>query len=290
MAHLKITPNGFQFIKDSSTDVFYNSVKEFPTEASIGDWFVITHNGEIDGTIKETYVFNGVTWNKEYSELMQLEGKEVFFFGDSNTVGTFSTLPFADIVSNGLKMVRVRRIGTTDIARQGTTLMKRAPINAINFANMVDWSTPTFFPQYDQNKHGLVFIGYLINDVGLNLTNYTIDNFEADLRLIVDNILAKGWAKNRIKFNIRYFLTEAGLNFTTVANSGVTVPATMQRYNEFANRMIDVLNQLEIQYFDHWDLLSSQPNPTASLDSHQRHFNNGFHALIGNNILNNLTL
>lgn len=216
---------------------------------------------------------------------VNLEGKNLYFFGDSITVGVNATIPFPDIITDYYNAVRVDNNGSLEFARSGTTLMKQIPINYLNFANMVDWATPGFTPIFDENQDGLLFVSYLTNDVGINLTNYNLDNWQSDIDLVISGLITAGWPLERIKFNVRYFLTEdVGLDYD------LTPQATLDRYNDFADALKVKLTLAGIQYFDHWDILSAVPDPVSHLDAFQRHPDNFMHNLIAKNIIDNLTV
>lgn len=141
-------------------------------------------------------------------------------------------------------------------------------------------------PLYNPTMDGLIFISFLTNDVGLNLPNYNAGNFGIAVDNLISSLLAKGWPNCRIKFNVRYYINSAGLDYTSF-NLGTKI-SDISRYNQFADILKAKLNTAGIQYFDHWKLLSSIPNPDRHLKVYNRHPDNFMHIIIAENILKNL--
>lgn len=214
----------------------------------------------------------------------QLQGKKIHFFGDSITagIGTTNQQSYPYLVCSYFGATRV------SYAVQGTTLMQQIPINPISAKNMETWATPPLTPIFNPEIDGLIFVSFLTNDVGLNLTNYTLENFGKAIDNVVNGLLNAGWSKDRIKFNVRYFITDKGLNYVGIA--GVKIPATLERYNAFADLLKSKLDGYGIQYFDHWDTLSAIPDAVLKLDAAQRHPNNLMHSVIAKNIVENIKL
>lgn len=215
--------------------------------------------------------------------------KNIYFFGDSVTEGYQCTKPYTEIVAKNLGMRIVYNL--VPYGFQGTTMMNQHPYNLLNpnGKNMEYWAKAPNTPLYDAERDGFIFIAYLINDVGMNVPNYSAENFSIAVDNVIAGLFKAGWPRNRIKFNIRYYITEAGLDFTNI-NDAIKKPATYDRYNKFAQILKDKLDQKGIQYFDFWDELSSLENPDSYLDIEQRHPNDAAHNIIANYILERLKM
>lgn len=210
-----------------------------------------------------------------------LSGKRIWYFGDSITMGQdIGGLPYPAYVSyyvNGITMNR---------AVAGTTMMKQIPIDRLGRFNMETLSET--IPVFDATKDGLIFLSFLTNDVGLFFPDYTLENYGKAIDYIIPKILNAGWHKDRIKFNVRYYITAKGLDYTTINRLYVPNVATLERYNQFANLLKSKLDGYDIQYFDHWDVLEAVPNAVSYLDAIQIHPNSAMHKIIADNIMKTL--
>lgn len=189
------------------------------------------------------------------NDLSSLKGKKIYFFGDSITFGSTS---YPSIVSNYFGAISVNR------AVSGTTM-------TINMTSLV-------IPIYNKQTDGLLFIAFLTNDVRLNIS---IDEFEKAIDIVVLKAFSAGWTIDNIKFNIKYFTTEKGLNNNGLGNG-------LLKYNLFANLLKSKLDGYDIQYFDHWDVLEAVPNAVSYLDAIQIHPNSAMHKIIADNIMKTL--
>ena len=70
---------------------------------------------------------------------------------------------------------------------------------------------------------------------------------------------------------------------------GSFAPATIERYNAFAELLRNKLDEQEIQYFDHYEGLSKVDYPYSHLPD-KVHPDAYFHSLIANNIVENIQL
>ena len=211
-----------------------------------------------------------------------LSGKKVYYFGDSITQGLgASNGQYPIAVSSAFNMVMINK------AAQGTTMMKQIPINVYAGNNMEFWATAPNTPIFNPATDGLVFVAFLTNDVGLNLPNYTVDNYSLAIDKVINGLLTAGWSKDRIKFIARYWITNTGLNYTGTG-AGVVTPSTLTRYNQFATVLINKCTTSGIQIFDFWDILSVVPNPLLEMDTAQRHPKAYMHSLIANKIISEL--
>lgn len=226
--------------------------------------------------------FNSIPAPENPTPESELNGKEFFFCGDSITYGVGATTTYADLVTAHYNGTRISQIGGVNLATSGTTMQKRSPINYLNGPNMVDLVAT--IPTYDSATHGLLFISYLTNDVGINLTNYTVLNYIADMNTVIDGVVAKGWPLSRIKFNLRFYVTLAGLDY------GMVPPADFTRYNAFNDAAIVNLDSMGIQYFDHYPILSVVPSADSHLDGFGRHPDNFMQNLCAENIIDNMTI
>jgi len=144
-------------------------------------------------------------------------------------------------------------------------------------------------PIYNPEKDGLIFISYLTNDVGINLPNYTIENFGKAVDKVIQALFNAGWPVDRIKFNVRYYITDAGLAKYPSSLYGWFTPATMERYNAFADLLKSKLSTQGIQYFDHYDTLNAVEYPYSHLPD-KVHPDPYFHSLIAKNIIDNIKI
>ncbi len=210
-----------------------------------------------------------------------LKGKKIYFYGDSITFGfNVSGYVYPTLVSNYYGAVCVNN------AKSNSTMMKQEPVNVLTGYNMEDMVETV--PNYNANEDGFVFIAFLTNDVGINLNNYTVENYGKAIDNIVQKLFDKGWSADKIKFNARYYITAKGLNY--VPNMGITISADFNRYNAFSDILKNKLNGYGIQYFDFFDILSAVPNPDSHLDWYQRHPDAYMHTLIAKNIIENIQL
>ena len=210
-----------------------------------------------------------------------LIGKKFYFYGDSITAGDglpINSETYPKIVTDYYNGILVNK------AFSGTTMMKQSPVDALAKYNMQTLSEA--LPIYNPNTDGLLFIAFLTNDVGLYFPNYTLENYGKAIDVIIANAYKKGWSKDRIKFNSRYFITEKGVNYLGLGS--VPKSADLIRYNAFADLLKSKLNGYGIQYFDHWDSLSIVENPESHLDEPQRHPDLFMHKIIADNILKDL--
>lgn len=218
----------------------------------------------------------------------QLVGKKIYFFGDSISYGV-SVQPnecYAVLVSNALGMV------LTDhkvYSIKGTCMMSQAPSCRVDCRHMEYRADNNQIPIYNPETDGLIFISYLTNDVGINLPNYTIENFGKAINKVIQELYKKGWAKENIKFNVRYYIENAGLSKYPSRLYGWFTPATLERYNAFAQVLKDKLDIEGIQYFDHYESLSKIEYPYSHLPD-KVHPDAYFHSLIANNIIENIKL
>jgi len=219
-----------------------------------------------------------------------LAGKNLYGFGDSIMANVNATTNIADLAASNLLMTRVKTLNSNNIAVSGSTMMKRTPINALSGSkNFLDWTLSADFPTYNASTDGLVMINYLTNDVGLNLANYTQANLITDFTTAINNVLAKGWPASRIKVLLRYRVTLAGIDYTSLG-AGVTVASTLQRYNDMATDLATTATSLGVQSFDFWDTLAALPTPDANLDGLGRHPNNTAHAAAYAQFISQLTI
>jgi len=216
----------------------------------------------------------------------QLLGKKIYFFGDSISYGV-SVQPnecYAVLVSNSLGMV------LTDhkvYSIKGTCMMSQTPSCIVDCRHMEYRVDNNQIPIYNPETDGLIFISYLTNDVGINLPNYTIENFGKAVDKVIDALFKANWPVDRIKFNVRYYMTDAGLAKYPSSLYGWFTPATMTRYNAFAQVLKDKLDAVGIQYFDHYDNLSKVDYPYSHLPD-KVHPDAYFHSLIAKNIIENI--
>jgi len=211
--------------------------------------------------------------------------KKIYFFGDSITRGVLvsPTENYAELVAKGLGLQKVNN------AISGTCMMYQTPACRVDCRHMeykIDNNeVPTFNPETD----ALIFIAYLTNDVGINLPNYTIENFGKAIDKIIQGLYSKGWTKNNIKFNIRYYIENSGLAKYPSQLYGQFTPATIDRYNAFADVLKQKLDEQGIQYFDHYDSLSKVDYPYSHLPD-KVHPDAYFHSIIAKNILDNIKI
>ena len=218
----------------------------------------------------------------------QLVGKKIYFFGDSISYGV-SVQPnecYAVLVSNALGMV------LTDhkvYSIKGTCMMSQSPSCRVDCRHMEYRADNNQIPIYNPEKDGLIFISYLTNDVGINLPNYTIENFGKAVDKVIQALFNAGWPVDRIKFNVRYYITDAGLAKYPSSLYGWFTPATMERYNSFASLLKSKLDAQGIQSFDHYNRLKSEPYPESHLPD-KVHPDPYFHSLIAKNIIENINI
>ncbi|MEA1848939.1 hypothetical protein U9K52_08455 [Chryseobacterium sp. MHB01] len=220
-------------------------------------------------------------------QIIDLNGKDIYFFGDSITLGVNASITYSSIVTDAFNGTFVEGNGTVGFANSGATMMKQNPVNVIGFPNMEDWATPPYTPIYNPLTSGLLFVSFLTNDVGINLPNYSLANFNTAIDNVVAGLNNAGWPNNRIKFNVRYYLTAQGLDYTSLI---ATTPADITRYNQFADALKSKLDGYGIQYFDHWDILSQIPDVETHLDAEGRHIDNYLHTFVADNIIQNCTI
>ena len=210
-----------------------------------------------------------------------LKGKKFYYYGDSITFGygfPANSEIYPKIVTDYYGGVLINR------ATSSTTMMKQVPIDVGAKYNMETLSET--LPIFNPNTDGILFISFLTNDVGLYFPNYTLENYGKAIDVIIVNAYKKGWRKERLKFNIRYFITEKGVNY--VGLGAVPKSANLIRYNEFADLLKSKLNKYGIQYFDHWESLSKVDNPVSHLDIPQRHPDLYMHRIIADDIIKDL--
>ena len=218
----------------------------------------------------------------------QLAGKKIYFFGDSISYGV-SVQPnecYAVLVSNALGMV------LTDhkvYSIKGTCMMSQTPSCRVGCRHMEYRADNNQIPIYNPETDGLIFISYLTNDVGINLPNYTIENFGKAIDKVIQGLYNSGWPVDRIKFNIRYYMTDAGLAKYPSALYGYFVPATMERYNSFASLLKSKLDAQGIQSFDHYDRLKSEPYPESHLPD-KIHPDKYFQSIIATDIIQEIKI
>jgi len=215
----------------------------------------------------------------------QLKGKKIYFFGDSITygAGVTSSQSYPTIVSNSLGMVKV------NFAIRGTCMMSQSPSCKVDCRHMEYRAQNNDIPLYNAETDGLIFISYLTNDIGINLPNYTIENFGKAVDKVIEALFNANWPVDRIKFNVRFYMTDAGLAKYPSSLYGWFAPATMERYNSFADVLKQKLDEQGIQYFDHYDSLSKVDYPYSHLPD-KVHPDPYFHSLIANNIIENIKL
>jgi len=216
------------------------------------------------------------------NDLSSLKGKYIYYYGDSITFSAGAgQLTYADYLCNITESIKINK------AIQGTTMMKQIPIDKIAKSNME--TAVDYLPKYNSKTDGLLFISFLTNDVGLFYPDYTLENYGKAIDYIIEKAYQKGWNKDIIKFNVRYFITEKGIDYTDFG-LGVPRKATLERYNQFADLLKSKLDDYGIQYFDHWDSLSSLHNPISNLDVIEVHPNGVGHKVIFEDIIKDLYL
>ena len=221
-----------------------------------------------------------------FSTSLFSQPKKIYFFGDSISYGV-SVQPnecYAVLVSNALGMV------LTDhkvYSIKGTCMMSQTPACRVDCRHMEYRADNNQIPIYNPETDGLIFISYLTNDVGINLPNYTIENFGKAVDKVIQALFNADWNKDNIKFNVRYYIENAGLAKYQSQLYGSFVPATIDRYNAFAQVLRDKLESKGIQYFDHYDKLKSEPYPESHLPD-KVHPDAYFHSLIAKNIIENI--
>lgn len=211
--------------------------------------------------------------------------KKIYFFGDSITYGAGVTTSqaYPTLVANSLGMEKV------NFAIRGTCMMSQSPSCRVDCRHMEYRADNNDIPTFNPQNDGLIFISYLTNDVGINLPNYTIENFSKAIDKVIQELYNKGWDKNNIKFNVRYYIENAGLAKYPSSLYGWFTPATMDRYNSFAKVLRDKLDAQEIQYFDHYESLSAVPYPYSHLPD-KVHPDAYFHSIIAKNIIDTIKL
>lgn len=214
-----------------------------------------------------------------------LAGKKVYFFGDSITYGANVTQSqaYPSIVANSLGMVKV------NFAIRGTCMMYQAPSCKVDCRHMEYRAQNNDVPFYNPETDGLIFISYLTNDVGINLANYTIENFGKAVDKVIEALFNANWPVDRIKFNIRFYMTDAGLAKYPSSLYGWFTPATMVRYNSFASLLKSKLDAQRIQSFDHYDTLNAVEYAYSHLPD-KVHPDAYFHSLIAKNIIENIKI
>jgi len=215
----------------------------------------------------------------------QLKGKKIYFFGDSITygAGVTSSQSYPTIVSNSLGMVKV------NFAIRGTCMMSQSPSCKVDCRHMEYRAQNNDIPLYNAETDGLIFISYLTNDIGINLPNYTIENFGKAVDKVIEALFNANWPVDRIKFNVRFYMTDAGLAKYPSSLYGWFTPATTDRYNAFAEVLRNKLDEQSIQYFDHYESLSKIQYAYSHLPD-KVHPDAYFHSLIANNIIENIKL
>ena len=265
-------------VNDGIITKYYDKKDNFPALAEVGDYFIVTPNGTVDEPIKRVYQYFG-EWKLIYSNNDELNGKDMICAGDSITANVNATSAnWCDVVAWNFGMNRVKKIRTTNVnyANSGTTAINLPNPIASTFPNLVQITELT--PNFNPAKDGLFFMAYLTNDVGLNLPNFTVQKYKDDLGQALTNLLNKGWPVERIKVIGRYYCPIQGLNYTTVANSGVTVPATYERYDEFGIGAEEVCNLFGVQCFDLNETLKYVAGADSHFDSVKRHFDSFMHS------------
>lgn len=211
--------------------------------------------------------------------------KKIYFFGDSITygAGVAQSQSYPSIVANGLGITKV------NYAIRGTCMMSQTPSCRVDCRHMEYFADNNGIPTYNVETDALIFISYLTNDVGINLPNYTIENFSKAIDKVIQELYNKGWTKDNIKFNVRYYIENAGLSKYPSSLYGWFTPATIDRYNAFAQILRDKLDLQGIQYFDHYESLSKVDYPYSHLPD-KVHPDAYFHSLIAKNIIENIKL
>ena len=216
------------------------------------------------------------------NDLSSLKGKRIWYFGDSITMGQdIGGLNYPTYVSYYVGGITMNR------AVSGTTMMKQEPINKLasdNMESLVNYNVPKF----DKDKDGLIFIAFLTNDAGLFYPNYTLENYGKAIDIVINKLFELGWSVDRIKFNVRYYITDYGIDYTNINRLYVPNKATLELYNAFADLLKLKLDGYGIQYFDHWDSLSSIPDAVSYLDAIEIHPNTFMHKIIADNIIKDL--
>jgi len=215
----------------------------------------------------------------------QLVGKKIYFFGDSITYGANVTQSqaYPSIVANSLGMVKV------NFAIRGTCMMSQSPSCKVDCRHMEYFADNNGIPTFNAETDGLIFISYLTNDVGINLPNYTIENFGKAVDKVIEALFNANWPVDRIKFNVRFYMTDAGLAKYPSSLYGWFTPATLERYNAFAQVLRDKLDIEGIQYFDHYESLSKVDYPYSHLPD-KVHPDAYFHSIIAKNIIDTIKL
>lgn len=211
--------------------------------------------------------------------------KKIYFFGDSITYGAGVLPPenYPTLLANSLGMTEV------NYAIKGTCMMSQTPSCRVDCRHMEYFADNNGIPTYNPETDALIFIAYLTNDVGINLPNYTIENLGKAIDKVIQELYNKGWSKDNIKFNVRYYIENAGLAKYPSSLYGWFTPATTDRYNAFAEVLRNKLDVQGIQYFDHYESLNKVEYAYSHLPD-KVHPDAYFHSLIANNIIENIKL
>ena len=218
---------------------------------------------------------------------LMAQPKKIYFFGDSITNGGNLTNAYPILVANALGMTLVNH---KQNAVGGTTMMTQTPSCLVDCRSMEYRVDTNQIPIYNSATDGLLFVAYLTNDVGINYTNYNIENFGKAIDKIIQALYKAGWNKDNIKFNVRYFITNDGLSkYPLSGNYGKFTASTIEKYNAFAELLRNKLDEQGIQYFDHYDLLNAIPDALTHLPD-KVHPDAYFHSIIAKNIIDNIKL
>lgn len=205
-----------------------------------------------------------------------LQGRTLKAFGDSIMFG-INTSPGNDFIS---LVADNWNMPLTNYAVSGTTMENQSPVNSLASPNM-EQRAATDIPTYTAGVDGLLAIGYLTNDVGLNFPDYNTTNYAAAISYVIDVATGKGWPKSRIFFTGRYFVTDYGLT----NGYGAPTPADLARYDDFYNTLLATCTTEGVTVFDFWNELSAVPSPVSHLDSYERHPDDYMHNIIATKII-----
>lgn len=220
-----------------------------------------------------------------FSQITNSKYKKIYFFGDSITYGAGVTASqsYPTIVANSLGMEKV------NFAIKGTCMMYQSPACKVDCRHMEYRVDKNDVPIFNPETDALLFVSYLTNDVGINLPNYTIENFGKAIDKIIQGLYKAGWNKNNIKFNVRYYIENAGLAKYPSNLYGWFTPATIERYNAFAELLRNKLDEQGIQYFDHYNTLNAVEFAYSHLPD-KVHPDAYFHSLIAKNIIDTIKI
>lgn len=176
---------------------------------------------------------------------LDLTGKNLYWYGDSITFGTYTTTP-----GNAFTTVASELLGATEVnhGEPGSTIEKRVPIDPlVGGQNMID--RLSLVPAYDAETDGMLVFVYGMNDAGYNSANYNVPNFLEDYATIITHcITTKGWPANRILICSPSYATDAAFTFYA---SNFSVPAPDRaRFDAFVAACEETADTFNTRYFD----------------------------------------